>query len=492
MATIDSQKDYYAILDVPLHAVDDEIKQAYRQKARTYHPDSGHGDAERFREVQEAYEVLHDEVLRRAYDRQREKRGLSENAPVTLTLEQSRVEIMPMAASQMLYVMAEIRPQTGIRRETVHQNLNIALVVDRSTSMNGARMRNVKVAAADLVDALGPQDRLALVAFSDRAEVLAPAHLVDNKSLFKSALATLTSGGGTEIYQGLLAGLEEVRRHASADTINHVILLTDGRTYGDETRALVEARRADAEGISISAFGIGEDWNDEFLDSLVRSAGGVSRYISTPSDVRVVLKQQIRGLSRILLQNLKLEVNTAPYVNVQYAYRAAPYLEILERSGNGVVPLGNLMVDEPVVVVLEFIIDQADMGERRIARLDLVGDGASLRTGDASEPIRLRQDVNVTFTLNPKEEPVPAKLLNYLARLSVFHLQERAWKALGVGDVKMATAYLEYAATRLFDLGHRDLGQAAMLEVGRLARGSDPTQEGRKKLRYGTRSLTGF
>jgi len=485
MPTIDAQKDYYAILNLSLYADDDEIKQAYRQKARDYHPDSGHGDAEHFREVQEAYEVLRDEVLRRAYDRQREKRGLSVDAPVGLALLQSRTEAFPLDVPQMFYVLVDIQPYTGVEKETMRQHLNVALVVDCSTSMSGVRMQNVKVAAADLVEGLGPQDRLALVAFSDRAEVLAPAHLLDDPRIFKSALAALTASGGTEIYQGLLAGLEEVRRYATPETVNHVILLTDGRTYGDETRALTEARRAFTEGISISAFGIGEDWNDEFLDELARCAGGVSRYIRAPSDVRAALKRQIQGLSSTLLKNVTLEVNTAPYVYVQAVYRAAPYLEILEHSENHVVTLSNVMADEPVSVVLEFVIDQAVTGERRIARLELVGEKVA-----APEPVRLRQDVNMTFTENPAEEPVPAKLLDRLARLSVFHLQERAWKALGVGDVHKATTCLEYAATRLFDMGRRDLGQAAMLEVGRLAHGGDPTKEGRKKLRYGTRSLT--
>ena len=485
MATINSQKDYYAILNVSLIADADEIKKAYRERARDYHPDSGHGDAERFREIQEAYEVLRDEVLRRAYDRQREKQGLSQDAPVGLALLQSRTEALPLDAPQMLYVLVEIQPHAEMLGEIARQHLNVALVVDCSTSMSGARMQHVKVAAADLVEALGPQDRLALVAFSDRAEVLAPTHLVDNPRTFKSALAALAPSGGTEIYQGLLTGLEEVRRYASPELVNHVILLTDGRTYGDETYALTEARRAVSDGISISAFGIGEDWNDEFLDNLARLTGGVSRYIRAPSDVRAALRRQIQGLSNTLLKNVNLEVNTAPYVYIQGAYRAAPYLEILERSESNVISLGNIMADEPVSVMLEFVTDEAVTGERRIARLDLIGERIA-----APEPVHLRQDVNVTFTSKPKEESVPTKLLDRLARLSVFHLQERAWRALSVGDVPEATSYLEYAATRLFDMGHRELGQAAMLEVNRLTHGGDPTKEGRKKLRYGTRSLT--
>lgn len=64
-------KDYYAVLGVPRHAGQEEIKKAYRQLARRYHPDVNKGDreaAERFKEINEAYEVLSDPEKRRRYD----------------------------------------------------------------------------------------------------------------------------------------------------------------------------------------------------------------------------------------------------------------------------------------------------------------------------------------------------------------------------------------------------------------------------------------
>ncbi|MCY4061022.1 MAG: DnaJ domain-containing protein [Chloroflexi bacterium] len=65
-------RDYYAVLGVSRDAGDDEIKKAFRQKAKQYHPDANPDDAQaeaRFKEVNEAYEVLSDEEKRSAYDR---------------------------------------------------------------------------------------------------------------------------------------------------------------------------------------------------------------------------------------------------------------------------------------------------------------------------------------------------------------------------------------------------------------------------------------
>jgi|DewCreStandDraft_1066081.scaffolds.fasta_scaffold02209_3 DnaJ-class molecular chaperone len=65
-------RDYYEILGVPRNATEKEIRQAYRRLARKYHPDVNPGDKEaeqKFKEIQEAYEVLSDPEKRAKYDR---------------------------------------------------------------------------------------------------------------------------------------------------------------------------------------------------------------------------------------------------------------------------------------------------------------------------------------------------------------------------------------------------------------------------------------
>src|SRR5579885_3813325 len=64
-------RDYYRILGVDEHADEKAIRQAYRKLARQYHPDVNPGDKaaeEKFKDINEAYEVLSDPEKRKQYD----------------------------------------------------------------------------------------------------------------------------------------------------------------------------------------------------------------------------------------------------------------------------------------------------------------------------------------------------------------------------------------------------------------------------------------
>ena len=91
------------------------------------------------------------------------------------------------------------------------------------------RLDAVKTTAIELVRQLSPQDIFSIVRFSDRAESLVPAGTHTERAHIETRIQVMQAGGGTEIYQGLEAGMDEVRRYRSSNHINHLILITAQR-----------------------------------------------------------------------------------------------------------------------------------------------------------------------------------------------------------------------------------------------------------------------
>mgnify|MGYP000930223731 CR=1 FL=1 len=93
-----AKRDYYEILDVARNASDDEIKKAYRKLAMKYHPDKNPSPdaAARFREVQEAYEVLCDAERRKAFDDYRQRSLIEDPLPVAREIAAKYIQEMTL------------------------------------------------------------------------------------------------------------------------------------------------------------------------------------------------------------------------------------------------------------------------------------------------------------------------------------------------------------------------------------------------------------
>lgn len=486
-----TELDPYSVLGLSNSASAEEIKAAYRRIARRLHPDvnpNNPGAATQFQDVTLAHDLLSDPDRRRKYDEKIAKLGdTGDEFYFTLRVTPSKRAIVPLEEPQVIYLLAEIFPDPRATAQDYKREsrLNLTLVLDHSNSMSGTRLEKVKVAAHQIIDNLSPQDILSVVTFNDRATTIIPATAVNDKPALKARISMIGASGGTEIYQGLHSGVEQNRLFLGPKLVNHIILLTDGHTYGDQDRTLELAEKASHEGISISAMGLGHDWNDQFLDDIASRTGGSSAYISSANAVVQFLNDHVRQLSNAFAERIRLSIAPDPDVQLELAFKLAPHPQPLTVD-EGYIPLGSLQENRPISILLQFQMPaKMASGFRSVSRLVAVGDILS----NHHQHFQTVSDISVEITDNPPPEDPPSVILDALSKLTLYRLQERANEALERGDIVEATRRLENLATRLLDMGETELAGQVRFEANRVAHTNALSDKGRKTIKYQTRHL---
>jgi Ca-activated chloride channel family protein len=480
-----SKKDYYALLGVFRDASMEEIKRAYYEAAQRLHPDKNKlaGETEIFLEIQQAYEVLSNPKRRSQYDATLPKED-TPSSVIQHKVQYSRPNLVHLNEPQLIYVLLETGPRQ-IGEKNPSPPLNICLVLDRSTSMHGEKIEVVKAAATQIMRSLRAEDIFSLVAFSDRAEVLIPSAFQSDRIKLQSRIQMIQTGGATEMYQGLEAGYNEVRRSLDPKRVNHILLLTDGHTYGDEQSCLKLAEEAGRVNIGISGFGIGSDWNDIFLDTLAGRTGSNSTYISNPQDIQRILVDKFNALANTYAEDVILEFKEGAAVELNYAFRLQP-------EGGPVavekeLHLGPIMQDTPLNVLFEFLVQPSASKAEMVTLLD-----GALKVVITSNPIPV-PPIRLKFEREageiPQNDPPPPAILNALSKFTLYRMQERAREEADAQNYESATRHLKNLASLLLTQGEKDLAKTALLEAENMERLKSFSQDGGKEIKYGTRAL---
>lgn len=478
-----SKPNYYELLGLPVDALPEEIRRAYKETARKLHPDVNPDPlaAEQFIQAQKAYEVLQDSIARKAYDR----KLVEENQdPVIIHTIYSRPSVTIMNEPQLLYTLLDF----SIAKQLVDRPsppLNICLVLDRSTSMQGARMDTVKAAAIELIRQLRSNDQLSVVVFSDRADVLHSADQRSDRSAIENKIKMIHPSGGTEMYQGLEAGYNEISRFSNQTIVSHLILITDGRTYGDEELCLRLAEKAAIQGIRFTGLGIGTEWNDIFLEELTTRTGGSSYYISRTGDINSFLRDKFNYLSSILAERVNLNLKSAPGVQLNSIFRLQPEPSML--PVNPTIPLGSILKDVHLSILLEFQISSVSEGPLRIPVA--AGDISLLLASDPYHPYSLTTSISRPIAAEIEEEPPPKPIFQALSQITLYRMQERARKDIAEGKAQDASMRLQRLATQLFSMGEVELAKTASIEAERIQQTQMLSAEGEKAIKYGTRAF---
>jgi Mg-chelatase subunit ChlD len=174
----------------------------------------------------------------------------------------------------------------------------LLLIIDRSASMDTAltvsKFDMAKEAAILSVESLKPEDTIGVLAFDTGQEWAVPFQRIgDGIGLqgIKDSIATLPTGGGTDIFRALAIGINDLSRQPM--DVRHVVLLTDGRSFTDDRAAYQQlAESALNQEITISTIAIGFDSDTELLDNIAQWGGGRYYFADDPEDIpRLTLQE---------------------------------------------------------------------------------------------------------------------------------------------------------------------------------------------------------
>jgi Ca-activated chloride channel family protein len=214
--------------------------------------------------------------------------------------------------------------------------LNLALVLDRSGSMSGAKLALAKEAACNLVSNLTSRDRVSIVAFDEVVTCMAPSAPVTDHHALHRAINSIHTAGQTALHQGWVEAGLQVGQHLNSETLSRVILLTDGQANVGERRPEVLASNAKGlaeRGISTTTMGIGDDYDEKLLEGMASGGDGNFYHIQSAAQFEQFFGLELMGLANLVGGQVRLEMTPRTGVSVRVLNRLERQAQ--ERGSSG-------------------------------------------------------------------------------------------------------------------------------------------------------------
>ncbi len=202
-----------------------------------------------------------------------------------------------------------------IREGDTRTPVNVAIVLDRSGSMSGQKMRKAKEAAIMAVDRLGPDDIVSIVAYNHTVKVLIPATKVRNRSEIYRRINSLHSSGNTALFAGVSKGAYEVRKFIERNRVNRVILVSDGlANVGPSSSGELGSLgwSLAKEGISVTTIGLGHDYNEDLMFNLARQSDGNHAFAENATDLARIFSYEFGDVLSVVAREVVVKIRCAP------------------------------------------------------------------------------------------------------------------------------------------------------------------------------------
>ncbi|MBF2057770.1 MAG: VWA domain-containing protein [Cyanobacterium sp. T60_A2020_053] len=333
-----------------------------------------------------------------------------------------------------------------IKTKNQRPPLNLGLVIDRSGSMGGDKISYARAAAIYAVQQLGESDRLSVTIYDDEVEVIIPSQQAKDKQQIINRIKRITPGGTTALYDGWVEGATQVSQYLQPESLNRVILLSDGLANVGETNPDVIGNAVNGlsqRGVTTTTMGIGDDFNEDLMQGIALTGDGNYYYIQNPDQLPSIFNAELQGIMATIGQKVSLGIKTFSPVELVDVFND------LETTEYGRYKLPNLIAGNHIDVVVRLKVPpmtaSAPLIQCRLAYDDNETQSRKVSHHKLSLPV-----VNSTELANyPFNEEVKAKVVQLMATRA----REEAVKNLDRGDIIGTKQRLEEAKEEMMASG---------------------------------------
>ena len=191
--------------------------------------------------------------------------------------------------------------------------LNISLVIDRSGSMEGDKLNYAKKAVDFVIDNVSSEDIISIVQYDDIVEIVSESTRVQQKAILHQKVKQITSRNSTNLSGGMLEGYSQVAKTKQSGFVNRVLLLSDGLANvgvtDPTTLQQMVQKKFREEGIALSTFGVGADFDEKLMTNLSEYGGANYYFIDKPDKIPQIFAKELEGLLAVIAQNTQVKIN---------------------------------------------------------------------------------------------------------------------------------------------------------------------------------------